>query len=155
MRKQDKIDELTLGMERLGSEAEDVQRNIDGFELDESDYEDSYIEMLDMDGTVTAGSLEFYPSRILSEIDPIAYGCGLSDYVDSFDLTESEEYNNLCDELESLETQIVDVEMEIEELENETDTKANVLLAEIESLKAELNDMYGGPGAGIGFISLG
>jgi hypothetical protein len=40
----------------------------------------SYNEMLDESGPVKIGRLEFYPSRILRECDPIAYRCGLNDY---------------------------------------------------------------------------
>lgn len=39
--------------------------------------------MLDESGPVKIGRLEFYPSRILRECDPIAYRCGLNDYENS------------------------------------------------------------------------
>jgi hypothetical protein len=43
-------------------------------------YDETYYdEMLDESGTVLVGGLEFWPSRILSELDPIAYRCGMSD----------------------------------------------------------------------------
>ena len=41
--------------------------------------EDAYDEMLDEAGPVTVCGMEFYPSRILEELDPIAYRCGFSD----------------------------------------------------------------------------
>lgn len=47
-----------------------------------SEVEESYIEVLDSEGTVTVGSLEFYPSDILERMDPIAYREGLNDYAD-------------------------------------------------------------------------
>ncbi len=102
----------------LEDQAGALENEIDSFELDESDYEDSYIEMLDCEGTVSAGGLTFSPSRILSELDPIAYSCGLSDYVGTMDLTESEEYQALTDKLEELESDIETLEAEIDELEN-------------------------------------
>ena len=52
------------------------------------DVEESYHEALDEGGPVTIGGLEFWPSRILKELDPIAYRCGLIDYTDSL----SEDY---------------------------------------------------------------
>ncbi len=44
---------------------------------------DAYNEMLDSEGTVTVAGMEFYPSRILEELDPTAYRCGYNDWVDS------------------------------------------------------------------------
>lgn len=51
--------------------------------MTEQDCYDQYDEMLDEMGTVNAGGYEFEPSRILKELDPIAYSCGFSDWVDS------------------------------------------------------------------------
>jgi len=63
-----------------------------------SDLDEQYDESLDSEGTVLVGGLEFYPSRILSELDPIAYRCGYSDFVDSLDLVEHNgECYNQCD----------------------------------------------------------
>jgi len=42
-----------------------------------------YDELLDSEGTVTVAGCEFYPSKILKELDPIAYRTGFSDYLDS------------------------------------------------------------------------
>ena len=44
---------------------------------------DAYDEMLD-DYTpmVKVGSFEYLPSRVLKELDPIAYRCGLNNYLD-------------------------------------------------------------------------
>lgn len=56
----------------------------DQFEvISESEAEERYDEMLDCDGTVSVGGLEFYPSNILEKCDPIAYRCGFSDFTDS------------------------------------------------------------------------
>ena len=106
-------------LEELEGQRDNIQGNIDSFELDEGDYEESYIEMLDCEGTVDVCGMGFYPSRILSELDPIAYNCGLSDYVDSMDKEENEDYKELVEELESVESEIITLEEEIEELENE------------------------------------
>lgn len=55
----------------------------DQFEvISESEAEERYDEMLDCDGTVSVGGLEFYPSNILEKCDPIAYRCGFSDFTD-------------------------------------------------------------------------
>jgi hypothetical protein len=42
--------------------------------------EDSYDQLLDeLYGPFEIGYIKFYASRILQELDPIAYSCGLSD----------------------------------------------------------------------------
>jgi len=48
----------------------------------EADALDAYNEILDeVYGTVTVAGMEYETSRVLAEIDPIAYRCGFSDYV--------------------------------------------------------------------------
>ena len=42
-----------------------------------------YDDMLDEAGPVMIGGIEFYPSRILKEMDPIAYDTGFNDYMDA------------------------------------------------------------------------
>jgi hypothetical protein len=45
---------------------------------------DAYDEMLDdCYPMVKIGNLGYSPSRVLKEVDPIAYRCGLNDYLDS------------------------------------------------------------------------
>jgi hypothetical protein len=44
--------------------------------------EEGFQDALDCDGAVKVGSLEFYPSNILKNCDPIAYRIGLSEYGD-------------------------------------------------------------------------
>ena len=46
--------------------------------------EEAYDDMLDeVSGPVRIGSLEFSASRVLREVDPIAYRVGLHDFIDS------------------------------------------------------------------------
>lgn len=61
---------------------------------------DAYNEALDAEGTVTVAGMEFNPSRILEELDPVAYRCGYSDWVDSDqcdleDALENEDYSEI------------------------------------------------------------
>lgn len=42
-----------------------------------------YDDALDGEGEVEVAGLTFYPSRIIEELDPIAYRCGFNDYMDS------------------------------------------------------------------------
>ena len=44
--------------------------------------EEMYREILDEHGVVKIGTLTFYPSDILKEMDPIAYDMGLSEFED-------------------------------------------------------------------------
>ncbi len=95
-----------------------VQQN--QIELDPDDFADQFDDLLDESGTVDAGGYSFYPSRILKELDPVAYSCILNDYADSvFDVTETDEYKALQDEIDQLQSDIEDLENEIEDLENQ------------------------------------
>jgi hypothetical protein len=57
------------------------REQIETFEIDPDDYEDSYREMLD-EYPVQICSLEYSASYVLEQIDPTAYRCGLNDYAD-------------------------------------------------------------------------
>ena len=54
-------------------------------------YDDMINETTD---TIKIGYIEFEPSRVLEELDPIAYRCGLNDYYDSI----CDEY--ICEDME-------------------------------------------------------
>lgn len=97
-----------MTQEELKSRIEELTDKIDSYELDESDFSEEYDDMLD---DCYEGVFNILPSRILSKCDPIMYGIGLTEYVDSIELTEVDEYNDLVEELEELEE-------ELEELEN-------------------------------------
>jgi hypothetical protein len=58
--------------------------------LEEGEDTESYDDMLNSYGPVKIAGLEFDASRIVAELDPIAYRCGLNDYNDS-ELSELEE----------------------------------------------------------------
>jgi len=53
--------------------------------LSQSDASEMYDEILDQDGPVTVAGIQFDPSRILREMDPIAYDVGFSDFVSSLE----------------------------------------------------------------------
>lgn len=53
-------------------------------EMSDDDLKEQYDELLDeIYGEVKLGNLTFSPSRIIRELDPIAYRTGLNDYYDS------------------------------------------------------------------------
>lgn len=89
---------------------EQLNNKIENFEIDPDNHEDDFDEALDEGGAVMVGGCEFLPSRILRELDPIAYRCGLNDYVDSIDLSDDADYCDLCDELADLEAELEEVE---------------------------------------------
>ena len=103
-------------MQALIADKEKQQSQI---ELDPDDFADQFDDMLDESGTVEAGGYSFYPSRILKELDPVAYRCSLNDFVDSLDVEDSDEYKALQDEIDQLQSDIEDLESEIEDLENQ------------------------------------
>jgi hypothetical protein len=49
-----------------------------------------YEQMLDESGPVIVGGIEFSPSAILKEMDPIAYDVGFNDYMNSMDIDTDE-----------------------------------------------------------------
>lgn len=51
-------------------------------QITEAELKDMYNEDLDSCELVRIGSLTYYPSTVLEAVDPIAYRCGYSDYVD-------------------------------------------------------------------------
>lgn len=95
------------------------QAEIDSFEIEVSDEE--YDFWLDSEGKVSVCGLEFDPSDILKNCDPTAYRCGKSDYADSLDKEDQEEYKELGSELEDLESELEDLESELEHEENKED----------------------------------
>lgn len=51
-----------------------------------SELREAYADLLDCEGDVTVAGYQFLPSRVLREVDPIAYRQGLLDYADSEDI---------------------------------------------------------------------
>ena len=79
---------------------------------------EEYDEVLDdCHEMVRIGGLEFYPSTVLKECDPVAYDQGFSDYVNGFEVEEFPAFREMMDEKESLEAEIEDLKAELENLE--------------------------------------
>jgi hypothetical protein len=74
--------------------------------------EDSYNDSLDEMGDVKIGTLEYQASRVLKQIDPIAYRVGFSDYSDS----EIEEIESDFEEAKEEESEEIELIEEIEGL---------------------------------------
>ena len=110
------MNELELKLAELENRREELQSEIDNFDcsdyVSESDY-DNWLN--DAYGEVEVAGMSYSTSRVLREIDPIAYNCGFSDYCDSLYNTDFPEFLDLISELESVENEIESVEYEIEE----------------------------------------
>jgi hypothetical protein len=100
-------------LESMREELKEKQDRLNVLENNENT--DEYDEMLDESGPVVVCGSAFNPSRIIKEMDPIAYRCGMNDYNDNA-ITE------INDEIESLESDIKEAEAE-EAKEAEADKK--------------------------------
>ena len=104
----------------LTAQAKALQNQIDHFELDPDDYSDRYDDMLD---ECHGDFLGMNASYILKEMDPVAYRCGLLDYLDGLDQDEEKMDNDEClelfNQLEEIESEIEELEEELAELDNE------------------------------------
>jgi len=95
--KTDRLEDLKVNLQDAEQELED---------LENGNKEDEYDEWLDdIHEPYKIGVCEFYASKVLSELDPIAYNCGYGDYVES--------------ERESYQQTIDDIKEEIEDLKVE------------------------------------
>ena len=98
----------------------DARQEVDSFYPDEDDYTDQYNDFLDeVYGGVNVAGCSYSTSDLLHKIDPIAWGQGLSEYVDGLDFDEIDEYVELKEKVEELESNIETIESKIEELEEE------------------------------------
>jgi predicted nucleic acid-binding Zn-ribbon protein len=111
-------DELEQMIEDLQEQIEQKQDELNNLEIDAEDYEDQYNDMLD---ECYPELFNMLPSDILRQCDPIAYRCGLVDYVYSIDIRDTNEYQELEQEIEDLEDELSDLEDELSDLEDEDD----------------------------------
>lgn len=88
-------------------------------ELEPVDLEQLFRDSLDEEGDIQIGCLTFQRSRIVEELDPVAFRCGVCDYADSLvndTITEEIEGNHY--DLREAEEIVEEVEAEMEEAEN-------------------------------------
>lgn len=103
--------EKAIQIAALKKQIADLENKIDNFEIGEDKYDENYDEWLDeIYGEIMIGNISFLPSRILKELDPIAYRCGFSDYIDSLDIEDDEEYQELQTELEEAKEELAELE---------------------------------------------
>lgn len=125
------IEEKLNEMVNLKEEIEMKREELDEMELDPDDYIEQYEDMLKEcytekgDGNIYIGNLCYNIAHVLKKVDPIAYRCGLTEYVDSVDITETADYNEL-------EEEISDMELELDNLIMDFSNDYNIEEEEIE-----------------------
>lgn len=107
------LQDLNNELDRLTTE----QVNLDIYDTSLAD-SDAYDEWLDeCYGDVDICGYKYSASRALEEVDPVAYRCGFSDYLDSLDIEDSDEWKELEEQIGDLRSQIEQLANELEELE--------------------------------------
>lgn len=82
------------------------------------DVEEMYDDMLDgCYGPVHIGTLEYSASYVLEEVDPIAYRCGMVDYMDSLELVEIDGEYYLPEDVEGALEEFADLQEDSEDEE--------------------------------------
>ena len=89
-------------------------------ELEPVDLEQLYRDMLDeCEPEVKVAGLSFCASRIVEELDPVAFRCGVNDYADGLvNDSITEEINGNHYDLREAQDIVDEVECEMEETEN-------------------------------------
>jgi len=89
-------------------------------ELDPVDLEQLYRDMLDeCEPEVRVAGLSFCASRIVEELDPVAFRCGVNDYADGLvNDSITEEINGNHYDLREAQDIVDEVECEMEETES-------------------------------------
>lgn len=104
MNKEELLNEIQEKEEELNELKEEYE------ELENNENEDEYDQMLDnVYGTFKIGVCEFSASRVLSELDPIAYNCGMNDFNDERMSELENEINEVQDEIKELQEQLKEV----------------------------------------------
>ena len=112
--------ELLDAIEAKKAEIDAKQKEIDTFEPDQDEAENAYTEFLDeCHEEIKIGYLSWPASRVLKEMDEIAFRCGLQDFIcnDVADLEKFEGYTELKEKLDELQDELYDLESELEGLE--------------------------------------
>lgn len=112
------IEQLQRDIEDKQGEIATAQSNIETFKF--SCTEEQFDDFLnDIGQVVNICGMEFYPSDILKNCDQIAYRCVKSDYDANFDLNDVKEYQYFVASLDELESQLYDLQTELDGLQNE------------------------------------
>lgn len=97
-----------MNKQEIENRIAEIEDELKYFEIDPEDYEEQYREFLNEFGEVQIGNLRFEPARVVEELDPIAYRCGLNDFVDGLDIEDDPRYQELVEELEEFKSELED-----------------------------------------------
>lgn len=142
------LEDLSQRLESAETEAQKLRDKIKGLqhdqesiELDPDDYTDQYDQMLDECNPIEInGYIEILYSDALRDQDPIAYRCGLSDFMDTIDLTESQEYKDLEEEIEDLEYELCELDDLLVDLQDQYDDLESELSL-VNSIKTQFTEI--------------
>lgn len=114
------IESIKTQIESIESKIESLQSDIDNYEVEISEEQfDDFLD--DCYPEIEVLGMTYAVSYALKELDPIAYNCAKSEYESNYDLDDCEEYNDLKDELEQLESELESLNDQLNELESELD----------------------------------
>ena len=103
-------------IESIESEIANLKTEIGGFDPYDHCDESDYVDMLDdVYGEVEICGLSYSASHALKMVDPVAFHVGFSDWASSRDNEEFEEYNSMTERLDELESELSDLQDELEE----------------------------------------
>ena len=92
---------------------DEIKNEIKYFDATEYISESEYDDLLDdVHDAILINGCKYLPSAVLKEVDPIAYREGFLDYANDYDCDSISAYAELCEELESLENTLYEIELE-------------------------------------------
>lgn len=112
-----KIADIDVKLAELGHQKDCIEEKMNNVEINPEDYADQFDEVLDSIHEDFMG--RFTASQILKELDPIDYRERLINWVDSnINKSDTQEYQELAEDLEEVENQIEDLEEQRTEIED-------------------------------------
>ena len=100
------------------AEAKTKLKEIENYEVDPYDLEDEYCAALN-DEPVHIGGLTYDPADVLKAVDPTAYRCGLIEYADLVDRSDTQGFKDLLEDLDEIRDRIEDATEHLEEMRDE------------------------------------
>jgi hypothetical protein len=96
-----------INLQILKEQIKETEDKIDNFDPSEYVSDDTYADFLDeIYGQIDICGYKYYASYALSELDEIAYNCGFSDYCNSLENSDFEEFIQLENELKELQNEL-------------------------------------------------
>jgi len=103
------IKELMIKIQKLNDEKENL--TIEDLDINQEELFDNMLD--ECQKKVSICGIEFSPSDILKNCDPIAYRCYKNDYMAGIDITKLSEYQ---DKIEELDNEIDDLKTDIKDI---------------------------------------